>query len=211
MNNILDEKPSFVESVSWGDENTNNDLDDILKDYKDGYIEASKPLEVSQSDTSINVIPEAETEKPLSNDTNDKRYFYQSGKKAGQRKPERLVKKALQENGNALPPNGTTLSGAFITGALALTFINLLLPLIICGLNNAFSKVKVDEALIKLSKEQKRELEPLYDAALKQLEFKGNPVTLAIVATLGIMLMNFVMIRNMESDKIKNKTEPVKL
>lgn len=181
---------------SWGEPVKDSDIDSILEQYKSGYTEETSTQQNEPVKPAIDTT-----------DKNDKRFYYVKGAKKGQRKPEAVIKQALKDNpitvNTNTPLESTTLSGSIISGAIALTFINLLAPLIICGINNSFSKVYIDEEKIKLTKEQKKELEPIYDEALKYLQFKGNPVTLAILATSGIMIMNFFMIRNIEKRKLK--------
>lgn len=210
MKTLLEENPPSNDRYKksyWDDIKGDEGLETLLSEYK-------KPMSIDEP-----VIPPQQPQQPQPiqqvqqpENTHDPKYYYVRGAKKGQRKPDHLIKQELKKAGlspvvNNPLPTDTTISGSFITGALAITFVDLLFPLIICGVNNHFSPLKIKEEKLKLTNSQKKELEPVYDAALKFLNIKGNPVTIAILGTAGIYLMNFFMLRQYAKDQLKKEQE----
>lgn len=171
--------PDLIDWGNVGNDNKGPGLD--LSEYK-----SLEPETVSQSEPSPE--PEPQTEPDL----NDPRYYFQSGKKKGQRRP---IKEGV--NVSFKTPNTTkVLTGEIISGALFLTMIDMIFPMVLAGVNNQFSKVKIDPDKMQLTDKQKKELEPLFNAIVKAINFEGNPVLLGVVGLGSIYAMNFIMCRS---------------
>lgn len=85
-----------------------------------------------------------------------------------------------------------TLSGDILTGALFLSLVDLVVPLV---LKIGYDKIKgtsIDQKGLKLSKAQKDELSPIADEVIKQLSLSTNPTALLIISLLGIYGLNLV-------------------
>ncbi len=192
-----------VKPFSWDTVEPDKELDNILSAYKE-------PLKTETGENNAPVsapVSTVENPLPIPEDKTDKRFYYQSGKKAGQRKPDHLIKKTLETKGVTYnpPASGTSINASFITGALAIAVIDLMLPLIIGGINNTFTKVKVDQKVLELTSSQKKNLEPIWDAALKYIQIRGNPMVLAILCTMGLYLTNFFLMRSAAKMQMKMK------
>lgn len=171
--------PDVIDWGNVGNENKGPGLD--LSEYK-----SLEPETVS--------APDQPTETPEQGepDLNDPRFYFQSGKKKGQRRP---VKEGV--NVSFKTPNTTkVLTGEIISGALFLTMIDMIFPMVLAGVNNQFSKVKIDADKMQLTDKQKKELEPLFNAIVKAINFEGNPVLLGVVGLGSIYAMNFIMQRS---------------
>lgn len=83
-------------------------------------------------------------------------------------------------------------SGEILTGALFLTIIDMLLPMLIAIVNNYASKNKIKHEDLQLTREQQKQLEPIADEVMKEIEMNANPVAIMIIAMAGIYGMNFM-------------------
>ncbi len=178
LDNIPEEKP-----ITNAD-----DLDADLSDYKNASVniadEAPEPEEEpADAEAMADAPPNIDPVTGL-----DKNLYFVSGKKKGQ-----LRKKArLSYN----PTKPATLNGQFLTGAIMLTLVDILLPLLFAGINNTLSKKKIDPDKLKLTTEQKKEFEPVADAVLKSIKFEANPVLVLSVGLLGAYGINYFMLKN---------------
>ena len=85
------------------------------------------------------------------------------------------------------------ISGELLTGAMFLTLIDMLFPMIIATINNTIDKKKqVSAQSLKITQTQKNELEPIADAVMKEIQIKANPVYILIASMLSIYGMNFL-------------------
>jgi hypothetical protein len=91
---------------------------------------------------------------------------------------------------------GKIAGSSVVSGALFLLLIDFVIPNIICLLNNKVSKKKINPALLKLSEDQRKELEPLADEVAKQINLKGNPMTIFIASLAAIYLGNFMLLKS---------------
>lgn len=98
-------------------------------------------------------------------------------------KPKRRNKKKM---------DAQFISGDIISGALFLTFIDMLLPMAIATANNTLSDDKVSAKSMQLTQTQKNELEPIADALMKEIQIKANPLVILIVSMISVYGMNFV-------------------
>lgn len=151
-----------------------DDIAAILRGYKD----------VTEKVTPINTNP-APSINPL--DT------YKSGKKAGQPRKPRVTATFTPDQ------NPGSLSGELLTGALFLTLVDLLFPIIICGINNRFTKDKIKASDLSLTEKQKKEIAPIADRVLKQINVQANPTLLLFLSMVGIYGANFAVAKMMSS------------
>lgn len=119
--------------------------------------------------------------------------YFQSGKKAGQLKP--LGNKPRLQY--VKTEDVSTIDGELITGALFLTLIDLVFPLLISAAHNYFAaksgKIKPDDLM--LTAEQKRQLSPIADKVVKQLKLSANPNTVLILTMAGLYGMQYAVAR----------------
>ncbi len=92
-------------------------------------------------------------------------------------------------------PETMTLSGEVLSGTLFLTLIESIMPLVIGILSERFDNKKVDVKKLKLTAAQRKELEPICDAVVKQMNVKSNPIVLLVISLLGIYGLNYMALR----------------
>jgi hypothetical protein len=88
------------------------------------------------------------------------------------------------------------LTGDILTGAMFIALIDLALPMIIVTLNNTLDKnhkITVDKLRLKAS--QRKELEPIAEEVMKQLELKANPIVILIISLVSLYGLNFVNLK----------------
>lgn len=186
--------------IDWGNVgNTESDSAPVkgfdLSEYKSLDPDTTETGSIDESKTDTG--SDSETDP----DINDPRFYFQSGKKKGQRRPQPKGVNVSFKN----PTTEKVLSGEIISGALFLSMIDMVLPMILAGLNNQFTKVKIDPDKMQLTDKQKKELEPLFNAIVKAIKFEGNPVLLGVVGLGSIYAMNFIMLRT--AAKIEQQTK----
>lgn len=171
---------------------------DSVFDFLDAYKEAPKPAETTVTNPAnpAQQIPQSQVTANGSTSWVGNPLYYQSGKKAGQLKP-------LKAKVNVSPTNQpATLSGEILTGALFITLIDLILPILLVGLNNRFSDSKMKVSDLQLNAKQKSELSPLADKVIKQVNIEANPNLLFFMSLIGIYGANFAVVK-MSNPNIK--------
>lgn len=211
MRTIINDTIEQPKSINWDDLGKGgNDIDDLLKEYDNAELTISKDPDPIPPTGNPQPQPIQQAQQQPTNlgpdDPSNPVYYYQSGKKKGQRRPNPKVKASY----NPPPNQQVTISGQFITGALFLLLIDMLVPLLIGLLNDRFGKTSIDVKKLKLTPEQKRELEPVCDAVVKYINFTANPVILLLISLSGIYGLNFMALKQMAKieqakDKQKNK------
>jgi len=147
-----------------------------LDEFLAGY--TSKPMDV-------NKVPEH-----LNPDNIIKR-----GRKKGQLKP-----------GVRTPPlESMAITGELISGALFISLIDLIFPMIISFANNQFTKVKIKADQLSLTAQQKKDLEPICDQVVKHLKIEANPVTILVVSLAGIYGINYLSLKQIEEVKLSKQ------
>ncbi len=175
-------------------------IDELLGGFpqKPMVINEPETIEVTSQPVRSNDVPQEQTQ------------YYKSGKKAGQPKPGKTNKSA-PVNGSAETPEELTINGEMLSGALFITLIDLLLPFLICELNNWKSPVKISSDELHLTDKQKKELTPISDAVVKKLNISGNPVWLMIIAMGGIYGVQFASLRALKKQEMKEEREKERL
>lgn len=133
---------------------------------------------------------------------NPQQEFYKRGAKKGQPKPP---KKGLAP---PLTPSGTMgiQATALISGALFITMIDILLPLIIATLNNwKKGSVKINAEDMKLTASQKTELAPIGDGVVREYKINANPGALLLVAGIGMYSMAFLTAKSKAKERIEKE------
>jgi len=118
---------------------------------------------------------------------------YKTGKKAGQPRKPRVTATFTPDQ------QPGSLSGELLTGALFLTLVDLLFPIIIVGINNRFTKDKIKASDLSLTEKQKKEIAPIADRVLKQINVQANPTLLLFLSVAGIYGANFFAFKMMSS------------
>lgn len=197
--------------VETPEQNETPDASSLLSGYKDAK-EETPPLPTT--DDGAPVLP---GDKPSADTTSaggaenwvgDKRYF-QTGPRAGQLRPNNGRRVRASIDTNAV----TQISGSYlITASMFLTIIDMLFPMLIVGANNLVSDVKVELNQVRLKKDNesgtdvKKDLEPLAQATLKQLNLQGNPLLLLIITLSCNWTWNLIAARTMnQKDKQQKK------
>lgn len=85
---------------------------------------------------------------------------------------------------------------SLISGALFLLLIDMAIPALLVFVNNQLSQEKMKTKQLKLTKEQREEIAPIADEAVKQLMLKASPLVVLIVSLVGIYGLNFLMLKN---------------
>jgi len=154
--------------------NPANDIDNILAGYK-------QPASVIEQEQDFSTAPETP------GDLSDPTKYYQTGLKKGQPRPGG-GRKSKQEESN-------TITSELISGALFITLIDLLFPMLISAINNKFSKTKIEAADLQLTPKQKAEIEPLSNEVVKYININGHPIALFCIAMGGIYGLNFMSLK----------------
>jgi len=130
---------------------------------------------------------------------------------------QRGAKKGLPRDKPATPMAKTSVSfnkeatttipgGVLINGAIFITFINFIIPYTIVTVNRWLTKEKMNVKDLKLTGEERRDIDPLMDATLKQLNIMGNPLVLlgiCLVATYSMKFANAKLGMNEEPKEEK--------
>lgn len=180
--------------------NSPDTLTDLLQDYgQPAEIEEVKTEEVRPSDSSLPLSNNAET---VTNWQGNPSYF-QTGKKAGQLRP---IGGNKPKFAYIKSEEISEIDGELITGALFLTLVDLMFPLLIVGLHNTLTKEKSKKLKadsVTLTAEQKRQLSPIADKVVKQIKISANPTTLLVYSMLGLYGMQYAFARMEASLKTK--------
>jgi hypothetical protein len=84
-----------------------------------------------------------------------------------------------------------------ITGALMMMLIDLGLPHLIAFANNKLNKKgkKIKASDLRMTEEQRKELEPVADQVAHEMMLQANPLTVLIISMIGIYGINFMMLK----------------
>lgn len=84
-----------------------------------------------------------------------------------------------------------------INGSLLILLIDLILPRLVVLVHNRISKEKqVKSSQLQMTNKQRKDLMPIADEAAKQLLIKANPITVLLIALIGIYGINLLMLRS---------------
>lgn len=220
MQDINDEKQDVTQTVETSSQEKElAALSDLFKNYDKPAIETGntggeKPVNntpaseypwLSVPATGNSTEPSAP--KPfITHDPNGslpKTEYYVRGPKKGQPKPASKSKPIV--------PQPTTIqASSFLTGAILLSMVDLIIPMALVGLNNWRSKVKLKPDSIKMTDAQKRELSPIADAVLKEMNVNASPTTLLMIALLGVYVPTFLMVKSDAETQAKLNNEKAK-
>lgn len=182
-------------------------VNDILAGYKEAKIEEPIPQEHTNENIVQNLGEASENLPPAIGDNwkGDNRY-YQTGKKAGQLRPKpRISAKYNHDATQSLP------ASQLINGALFLAFINFIIPLAISGIHNWLNKKnKLAIKDLKLTNDEKKEIDPLMDATLKQLNINANPLILLIISLVGAYSVKYFNVTMMFPEPDGSTGSPLK-
>jgi len=204
----METTPEPIKETTSGIEDTQKWLDEITSQYK---IPAKKTedMTVGANPTAQtpNVVvdvppvqaPAVSPSQPV--DPSAPYGRYQRGKKKGQPRSTPYISAKVA----AAPPvqmqttqQTAKISGMLIDGGLFLTLINIAVPLLIAVLNNAFEKDKkkhINPEKLKLTSDQKKELDPVCDAVMKQVQLTGNPLMILLIGLMTAYGLNFMALK----------------
>ena len=86
-------------------------------------------------------------------------------------------------------------SGEIINGALLMTLINLIIPMLMAAANNGLTKTQIKANDLRLSVTQINELEPIANACAKELELHANPFVMLIASLMALYGVNLMTAR----------------
>lgn len=106
---------------------------------------------------------------------------------------------------NKEPAENVTVSlgGELLTGAMFITLVDSVIPMIIGFANQKYGSTKIDIKKLKLSASQKKELGPVCDEVVKQWEVNADPTTILIISLVGIYGIKFMQL--VDDEKIADK------
>lgn len=136
--------------------------------------------------------------------------YYQSGKKQGQLKPPPKKSIFAPPHVSVNTDTTSTIGGDVITGALFLSMVNLLLPMLFSLIHNMIVKDKrkrIDYEHLQLPDKDIRQLETLADKALKHIKIEANPVAVLIFAMVGMYGMQFATVKMLTDAHVKTDTK----
>jgi len=195
-NELEPEENSSIDNLKTPVADT-GDLENLLAGYTEAATETPDP-------ETINVpynLPPAFVPPAVAGQWQGNPLYYQTGKKAGQLRPTGTKPKVDFQHNNT----PTTISGEIISGALFMTMIDLLLPLLFVAANNYFSKVKIKSEDLELTAKQKSELAPIADKVAAQVRLTANPTVVLVFTLAGIYGLNFMKAKMLAEAKIKIK------
>jgi len=128
--------------------------------------------------------------------------YYQRGKKKGTLRPNGARPFYNQPVNMSVNPEPSTISGDIISGALFLTIINLLMPMLFSVINNMVSKKKMAYEDLQIDEKTLKQLDDLSNKALKHIKIEANPVGVLFFTMLGLYTLQFMTV------KMLNDIEP---
>ena len=176
-----------VPAADVADVTANQDIADILGDYKSVEMTIDPP----KADAAAAATPDGPP------DLSDPAKYFQSGKKKGQPKPQKGAR--VENTMNAAGLGGGNMSvpvSDLLTGALFISMIDILVPLLIEVVNNKFSKEKIKASDLTLTAEQQKRLSPIADELVKRLNLDLHPGLLLILGLAGIYGLNYAAIKS---------------
>lgn len=188
--------PAVSDSKSEMDE-----IDAIINNYKN-----APPVSMQSEGPTTPQNPA--TSGPLPFITHDpsqapKQEYYLRGAKKGQPKPPKKGQAPPLNPAGQLSIAATT----FITGAIFITMIDLLLPLLIAGVYN-FLKMRKDPTAtpldyekMKMTTSQRSDLSVVGDAVVRELKISGSPSLLFLLGLAGVYFMNFILQKSLADKK----------
>jgi hypothetical protein len=193
-------KLTEVPEETTPDVNTNaSEIENLLAGYTEAATETPEPITEVQPHN----LPPVQTEESGPVQWQGNPLYYQTGKKAGQLRAGAVKPKVT------VTPNQTetSISGEIISGALFMTMIDLLLPLLFITANNYFSKTKIKAEDLQLTDKQKNELEPIAEKVAAQVRLTANPTVVLIFTLAGIYGLNFIKAKMIAEAKNKTKKD----
>lgn len=121
--------------------------------------------------------------------------YYQTGKKAGQLKPQKKQPFYQQSVNMSVNPAPSEISGDIISGALFLTIVNLLFPMLFSVINNMVSKKKIAYEDMQIDEKTLKQLDDLSNKALKHIKIEANPVAVLLFTMLGLYTLQFMSVK----------------
>lgn len=169
------------------------DEETITPDVTEQSVTAEKSLDeiLAEYNSTMEVVPDAE----------------QAGEPdaSGEPAPEPSAdapKKRGRKPGGKNRPKDEPLESDFITGAVFLMFVDFIIPELIAIINNKFSKKeKVDANLLRLTSEQRKQVEPIADNAMNAIKWKMHPGIILGVTMVGCYAMNLAVARELSLSK----------
>lgn len=166
-------------------ENESKSNEQILADLLGGY---NKPADTSDPVILDEPVTQDAPDTVDDDDKSDPDKYYQSGKKKGQRR-----KKAIRIEKNSDADDNVNFSDV-LTGAMFITLLDMLLPLLIEVVNNRFTKHKIKASDLSMTADQRKRLAPLADGVVKKFNIQANPVVLLLIGVAGVYGMNYAML-----------------
>lgn len=173
------------------------ELDTFLSGYTAPMV--INPGGQSNGNPAVNPLASKPVESVLQN---VEQAVYKTGKKAGQPKPN-------QGKAQQAPAAQPQVNSVLISGALFIMIVDFLLPVVIAFVHNKTNKNRIEPQAIKLTDQQKKEIEPLCDQVVKYLNLNANPLVLLMISLGGAYSMGYMAERGrVELAARSRKTNP---
>lgn len=168
-------------------------VDNLLSDYKDAATIVEPESTIKEEQTTVPEPPpytDSEGRVPESVWRANPEKYFQRGSKKGLPRDKPFAKTSATYNTAATSSIPATM---LINGALFLSVVNFVIPMIIITANNwLYPKEKMVLKDLKFTDSEKKEIDPLMDATLKQLNINGNPLVLLLIILTAGYAMKFI-------------------
>lgn len=198
-----------MEILNLDNSNKETEVEIDLSEYKEPVIIPEPPTESPIIDMGIPPIdddgPEVIQDNPVDNEPGWKGNpeYFQTGAKAGQKR-QRKPRTRMQYTGTY---EESTISADIITGAMFISLVDLLIPMLFVTINNYLTGEKLKPTDLSLSAEQCRKLEPVADKAMSYIKLRGNPLIILGLTLLGMYSMQLVKAKMEYKVKKMNESE----
>jgi len=185
-----------METLKLSDNNSSDIID--LSEYKEP---AELPQQEPEKPILVDMGVPVDEKKPLTPEWQQENFkestqpdwkgnpeYFQSGPKQGQKR-QRKPRTTVHYTGKY---EESEVSGDIITGAMFISIIDLLIPMVFVTVNNYLTGEKLKPGDMSLSAEQQRKLEPVADKAMSYIKLRGNPLILLGLTMLGLYSMQLV-------------------
>jgi hypothetical protein len=195
-------------NLSNKDANNDNSVID-LSEYKEAAEIPSPVFEEKSPIVEMGIPPEIEHDnEPIKSGESweGNPDYFQSGSKKGQKR-QRKPRTKVEYTGQYAE---SEVSADIITGAMFISIIDLLIPMMFITINNYFTGEKLKPSDMTLSAEQQRKLEPVADKAMSYIKLRGNPLILLGLTMLGLYSMQLVKAKMEYKVKLMNEKQDAK-
>lgn len=173
-------------------------LDELSGNYSSAAIIESKPEENDNSNALqseeptnthlVSSLPQPNPAAPVDIEAPFGRFSNGKPRKS----PQKNAPVNTQNAANAITADAATVSGVLIDGAIFILMVDMVFPLAIALVNNYFSEDKINPERLKLTPEQRKQIEPIIDKVMKNITMTGNPFVILFFTLVTAYGVNFM-------------------